>query len=1248
MTIRRFLLIVAAALIPASQAHAQQTDVIRGRVTGPDSAAVEGVMVTVTSVSGNVSRTARTDRNGRFTVTFPGGDGDYMVSFAALGYAARRFEVKRSADEEILVADTRLTRVGTILDPVRVSAERQRVQRNEPAPPDISGTERPLSNSAVPANLMGDLAAMAASLPGVQSVPGQDGGADGYSVLGLGADQNNTTLNGMQFGGSNLPRDAAVSSSVVTSPYDVSRGGFSGAQMSLRTRSGSNFLTRGMSLNIDAPQIQWSDRAAQSLGQEYTNLSLGGTVSGPLKYDRAFYNVAYQLGRRSNNLQTLLNTDSRGLAALGVSSDSVGRLLSILNTAGVPLTAGSGNNRIGDQGSLFGSFDFAPPSSTSGQAINVSFNAGWNRQNPAGGFATELPAHGGERTSLRGGLQARQNMYFGIGMLSETSLALSASRSEANPFLDMPTGSVRVNSTFADGASGVQNLIFGGSQSLSTSQSTSTAGLLNQLSWFSSNNKHRLKLTSELRREGTMQEQASNQLGTFSFNSLADLQASRPASFTRQLGTRDREVKQFVGGISLGDAWRRTDNLQIQYGVRLDANRFSSSPVLNPAIDSLFGVNNDNVPSRAYFSPRVGFSWTYGRAPQIAGFEGAARGPRAVVRGGAGIFQNTSSANSVGSALDNTGLPNGIQQLSCIGAAAPVPDWPGYAAGPSSVPARCADGSTGSVFANSAPNVTLFADDFRASRSVRSNLQWSGPILGNRFSATVEGTYSLNLNQPGTVDLNFNPDVRFTLAGEAGRPVYIEPTSIVSATGGNSSRDGRMSPRFSRVGSLNSDLESRSRQLSLRIAPATFSTNLSWSLSYVYSSVREQFRGFTSTVGNPLNVEWGRSPFDSRHQFVYNAGYNFFDLVRLNWFGQFRSGSPYTPMVAGDINGDGYANDRAFIPSLSDADPALAASMRSLLDNATPGARRCLEKQLGKLVGRNSCQGPWLSTASMSVSFNPVKVRMPQRATLSFQLSNPLGAADLLVNGSDGLKGWGQPSFPDQQLLYVRGFDQQARKYRYEVNQRFGATNQGTGAFRIPVTLTAMMRFDVGPTRERQMLTQQLDRGRRSQGTRMPEMMLKAMYGSGGIPNPLATILRQQDSLRLTGIQADSLATLNRSYTIRNDAVWAPVTRSFADLPDGYDRDDAYQRYMNARRATIDMLIKLGPDIRGLLTAEQRRKLPAFIASYLDPRYLASIRSGTAGFTGSSMFGAMAPVIVGGDMMMPAMSGGGTQIIIRH
>src|SRR6185503_16599741 len=160
---------------------------------------------------------------------------------------------------------------------------------------------------------------------------------------------------------------------------------------------------------------------------------------------------------------------------------------------------------------------------------------------------------------------------------------------------------------------------------------------------------------------------------------------------------------------------------------------------------------------------------------------------------------------------------------------------------------------------------------------------------------------------------------------------------------------------------------------------------------------------------------------------------------------------------------------------------------------------------------------------------------------------------------------------------------------KYEVTQRFGATNPQYSAFRSPVTLTAMVRFDVGPTRERQLLTTQLNRGRTLPGQKLPE-----------------TMLRQQDSLRLTATQADSIASLNRWYTLRNDSIWAPVAKYLSTLPDRYDQGAAYERYITARHATIDLLMRIGPEVKGLLTAEQRRKLPAFVASYLEPRYLAS------------------------------------------
>ena len=1241
--IRVGILASLATIALPSPASAQQLDIIRGQIVTTDGKPVEDARITATSLSGNVNRTARTDKNGRYTITFPGGEGDYFVEVSAIGYAVRRFEVKRTADQEILVADAKLQRTAGLLETVKVTGQRDRPERND-ATPDISGSERPVDNSALPADQQGDIAAMAASLPGVTLVPGQDGDPSGFSVLGLSPDQNQTTLNGMQFGGSNLPRDANVATSLVMTPYDVSRGGFSGAQFQINGRPGSNFITRTMSLNVDAPQMQWTDRAAQSLGQQYSNVSIGGLLAGPIKEDQSFYNFAYQLGRRSNDLRSLLNTDAIGLQTSGIAPDSAARLLAILRQLGIPMTTSQlPSSKLGEQGSVFGTFDFTPPSSSTGQALNLSYNGSWNQQTPVSSLTSELPAHSGDRTNWNGSLQGRHSNYYGIGILSETSLGLSRSRNYGSPYLDLPSGTVLINSTFPDGTSSLKNISFGGNQNLNTSQTNTSTEFRNQLSWFSASNKHRIKFTTELRRDAFTLNQQSNTLGSFTFNSLADLEAQQPSSFSRQLSPRVRSGSQYVGGISLGDSYKKSDDLQLQYGVRLDGNRFTSTPALNPDVAAVFGEPNNNVPNHLYFSPRFGFSWSYGTAPQVAGFAGAVRGPRAVVRGGIGLFQNTPNTTLISGAIDNTGLASALQQVLCGGTATPVPDWAAYGNDPSSIPTQCADGS---VFANTLPNVTLFAKDFAAPRSLRSNLNWTGPIFNNVLSGQVEATYSRNMNQQGFVDLNFSPVVRFTLPDESHRPVFVQTTSIDPATGAIASRDARVSQLFSRVTELRSDLVSDARQLRFGITPASFSSNYNWNMSYVYSNLRERIRGFGNTAGNPLDVEWARSSFDSRHQIQYNLGYNFLDAVRVNWFGSFRSGTPYTPLVQGDVNGDGYSNDRAFIynPART-ADPALAASMQSLLNSSTGSARDCLMKQLGQLAARNSCQGPWISQATMSISFNPVKFRMPQRATLSLQIGNPLGAADLMLHGNNNLRGWGQFSFPDPNLLAVRGFDPTTQRYTYNVNQRFGSTSPALTAVRAPVTLTAMMRFDLGPTRERQVLTQQLDRGRTRQGTKTPEPILKAMYSGGGIMNPLSTILRQADTLGLSGPQADSIATLNRSYVVHLDSIWSPVAKYLAALPDKYDQDEAYHRYQRAREASVDMLIKIAPDIKRLLTSEQRRKLPSYIASYLDTRYLASIRSGTAGAAGQTM------MLPGGGMMRVeggGPGGGGNVIIIRN
>ena len=1209
----RFLLSAAllacfALGIPAARAAAQQTDVIRGRVTNGEGLALPNVRVTATSIPGNVTREARTSNTGNYQIVFPDGTGDYMMGFALIGYIYRQGQVKRLADEDVLVANVALDVVP--LDTVSVVASVQRRVNRNSETPDVGGTEREIDPAGLTADQLGDVAAMAASLPGVLLVPGIEGNPDAFSVLGLDPSQNSITLNGLPIGPDGLPRDASVSTSLATSPYDASRGGFSGANFNISTGGGSNFRTRGTSLVLNAPQLQWTDRAGRALGNEYANVSVGGRMSGPIVYNKSFYNVSYQLGRQSRDNQSLLTTNPVGLVTAGIAPDSVARLTSILQNNGVPGWSGlERSSRLSDNGSLLGSVTVSPPSSTSGQSVGFTARANWSRQSPVFGSPMSFASASGDRTGWSGGVQARHSAYLKM-VLTETSAGLNLSRNTGNPYLDFPAARVRVTSTLPD-ASGVQSLTFGGNPSLSSSSRSTSASLQNTLSWFDDDNKHRVKLTSALSYSGSTQDPSSNLLGTFTFNSLEDLEAGIPESFTRTLSVPRRDLSRYGASIALGDSYRRTQDLQLQYGVRVDATRHGQRPEFNPAVLAAFARRNDRVPTPMAISPRVGFSWTVGETNEIRAFFGQARRPRAVIRGGIGFF--ASAASGIGGALENTGLPSGTQRIMCVGPAVPSPDWTGYTADPTTIPEQCADGSAGSVFSNSAPNVTLYAPDFTPPRSVRSNLSWNGQVLDGRFRATIEGTYAVNLNQRRAVDLNFDGVPRFTLDVE-NRPVFVDTSSIVAGTGSIAARDARISDAFARVSEVRSDLRSRTAQLSLRLSPISRrSRSFGWSGAYTFTDVRQQVSGFSSTAGNPLAVEWARSS-QGPHQVSYNLSYRFFDAVHVSWSGQFRSGGSYTPMVSGDVNGDGYNNDRAFIHDGATAgDSALRAGMSQLMSSRGGAVRRCLESQVGQIAARNSCRAPWSSTASLNLTLDRAKFRMPQRASVSFSLSNPLGAADLLVNGSQSLRGWGATPAPDATLLYVRGFDAQTRSYQYEVNPRFGETRPRFMTLRSPVVLTISARFDLGATRERQMVEGMLERGRTRPGTRLRERQFRTSIVDN-IPYPMWSLLLQQDTLKLTTLQADSLAVMNRSFAYRSDSIWASVASHYAALGGAYDFEDAYARFLRARRAQIDLLMTFIPAVNALLTPEQRRRLPPSIVNGLDPRYLRSIRDGTNSF----------------------------------
>jgi hypothetical protein len=500
------------------------------------------------------------------------------------------------------------------------------------------------------------------------------------------------------------------------------------------------------------------------------------------------------------------------------------------------------------------------------------------------------------------------------------------------------------------------------------------------------------------------------------------------------------------------------------------------------------------------------------------------------------------------SAIDATGLPGGETQLTCIGSAVPTPDWLSYLHDFSTIPTACADGSgPGVPLSRTRPNVTAFADDFATPRSIKASLGLSKRFL-QRYNASVDASYSLGTSLYGVTDRNLAASPQFVLAREANRPVYVPAATIIPQTGATTLAASRRHPEYGFVFEVASPLASHTAQVTATVGGNSL-RQLVWNLSYTFMRSTDQSSfsggsaagGFSSptTNGDPNVIRVSTSDLERRHglngslTWLARPWLDVTGLVRLT------SGQPYTPRVGGDINGDGSRNDRAFVFNPSGTvDTALAAGMRRLMDVAPAHARDCLSSQLNSVAGRNSCRAAWTASLDMQFNLRPqLGAAIGRRLQFQVGLVNPLAGLDQLIHGADNLRGWGQPTFVDNTLLYVRGFDPVAGSFRYQVNERFGANALSRSALRNPFQIALTARMQVGVDRQRQLLEGML-RTNTAAARTGPDVrtMVRRLA-----PNPITPILDLKDVMKLTPAQIAQLRAIGDSLNAKTAAVIAQI-----------------------------------------------------------------------------------------------------------
>ena len=1148
MLIRIPRLVALLAIVLAARAAAAQSgpEVVKGKITDDSSHAVVATIM-VTRGPDRLTQQTTSDASGNYSTRFEQGTGDYLVYVSAPGFKSARRRVQRAANETELVANFSLARDIATLEAVKVSATRPVRATNPITPTQLEPGSAEKWNDgvsgAVAPTVAGDLNALAGTMSNVTMGP------SGASILGSGSESNLNTLNGMGMNAAAIPRAARTETRVTGATFDPTRGGFAGANVDVRLGPGSrNFQRRNGFVTLDPQAWQFSDAIGRALGAPSGGIRASIGADGELIRRALTYNIAMDVAKSSSEPATLLSANADALRIAGVSPDSVARLIAISTPLGLPVaTSGVPGARQHSGVTWLGRLDDTRDTM---KTRALTSYLGFTRDGALGFGPLAAPSSAGERRERTLGAQLTLGSYVGPGrrILTESRIAASTVRTEVAPYQNVPGASVLVRSTGSEG-SDVTSLTLGGGSFFATDDSRWTAEAANETIWYARGRRHRFKALAWGRADGLEQRGISNSLGTFSFNSIDDFAAGRPASFSRTLTQPERSGDVWNAAGAIAHLYAPTRFFSMLYGARLEADGFFDSPAKNQALDQALGVTTGAAPSRLHISPRLGFSYTYSRDKENG--NGTNQSPVGrfyrttvgVIRGGIGEFRDLLRPGILADASASTGLPGGTSTLSCVGAAVPQVDWEKFMGSAAEIPTECQDGS--GPLAERAPSVTLIDPSYDVPRSYRASLDYS-TNLPKALLLRVGGLVSYDLKQPGTIDANFAGNQQMTLASEGNRPVYVSPLGVDPASGAVSAAQSRISNEFGRVGTRVSDLKGYGGQFTFGLSPDVFKFRTKFSFysgaSYTLQWTRREYRGFDgSGFGDPREKEWAPNATDARHVVVLSGGFSHQKTGTLTFFSRFQSGLPYTPIVQGDINGDGRGGDRAFIPDPSkEGDTQLASQMRTLIDNSSGNAKECLLANLGRIAPRNGCRGPW--TQSLNIQWRPpMPRRWGGRVIPNIYLQNVLAGIDQALHGNESLRGWGSQIAPDPTLLVPRGFDRDVPRFKYDVNPRFGQSRVGRSIGRDPFRIVIDFSINLSTNFDLQQLRRAVEPVKSPRGWERRSADSLASFYLSNTSSIHKLLISESDSLFLSVAQVKALRSADSAYSERVRALYKPL-----------------------------------------------------------------------------------------------------------
>ena len=353
-------------------------------------------------------------------------------------------------------------------------------------------------------------------------------------------------------------------------------------------------------------------------------------------------------------------------------------------------------------------------------------------------------------------------------------------------------------------------------------------------------------------------------------------------------------------------------------------------------------------------------------------------------------------------------------------------------------------------------------------------------------------------------------------------------------------------------------------------------------MQYARTDARELARGVDGlTAGDPRVANW--SPAVSpANVLTLRTFHRLGSRASIEVDGWLKSGTRYTPLVFGDVNGDGRFDDRAYVATSNDADSSVANGIGRLLTTAPSGAGACLRNSLGTIAGRNSCVGPWTASLDGTAFFFGGSVGSHSMG-LQFQIFNVISGLDAALHGTDRMRGWGGYGMPDNTLLTATSYDASARRYTYLVNPAFGSV-RSSSASQNPFGMRVNLRVALSRDRVQQQLV--IDGMRRTH----PSTTALIDRYVAQYPNVGFEILRSADSVGMSTTQRDSVTAIGRAFDETLRTIWRPVAEQ---IHNGLSVADAARVIAAARTPAAINYEAYAKMTRAVLTDNQFARLPA-------------------------------------------------------